>query len=184
MGRRTGISEELETPDELDDIEDSEEAGVAEIPVVAIFGALGTEGEVLEYEEGDQAGSEQEEERDVDEGARGVMEESAGIVQEDALKSELVGVEPEHAENDDCQHEAYNSDDNLPGAVVVEVAELCQKYLEETTRVSTPTAMRVRMAKTWAMWGAKRGTMCTMASQMRPRPSEVRITAQNVFWKP
>jgi hypothetical protein len=42
---------------------------------------------VLEYEEGNKAGSEEEEERNVGEGARGVMQESAGIVKEDALES-------------------------------------------------------------------------------------------------
>lgn len=89
----------MESPDELDDVENSEEAGVGEVPIVRIFGSLGTEGEMLENNEGDESGSEENEERDVAKGAICMVEESASIIKENSLESEFVGVEPEHAED-------------------------------------------------------------------------------------
>lgn len=77
----------------------------------------------MEDDEGDESGEEEEEDEDVGEGAFDFVEELAGVVEEDALDAEGVGVEPEHAEEDDCQDEAEDGCYDLPGVVVVEETE-------------------------------------------------------------
>lgn len=137
---------------------------------------------MLEDDEGAEADHEEEEEEDVGEGAGVVVKEPPRVVEEDALQSQLVRVEPEHREDDHCQHEAENGDCQLPAVVVAEKSASGQEYLDCTTSVSTPSAISVMMASTWAMCGAKRGKMRTMANQIRPSPKAVTTVDQKAFW--
>lgn len=180
----TCISEELEAPDEFDDVEDAEESRVGKVPVVGIFIGFGGEGEVLEDDEGHEGDHRDEEDQDVHEGAGPLMQEAVSIIQEDALKAQLVRVEPEHGEDNDSQQEAHHCHRDLPSSVIVEETECRHNYFDDITRVSTPSAIKVKIASTWAVCGAIRGKRCTNASQIRPSPRAVMTVAQKADLKP
>ncbi len=54
---------------------------------------------MLEGDEGDEGGHEEDEERDVAEGAGQVVEEGSGVFKEDSLQLEFIIVETHHADN-------------------------------------------------------------------------------------
>lgn len=58
---------------------------------------------MLEDDEGHEGNHEDEEEENISEGASPFVQEAVGVVEEDSLETEFVGVEPEHTEDNDCE---------------------------------------------------------------------------------
>ena len=79
---------------------------------------------MLEHEESDESSEEENEQGNVGIDGIPVEEESLGIVKEDALHLDLVRVEEEHAEAEDCQKETDDSNCNFPPRVVAVETEL------------------------------------------------------------
>lgn len=75
---------------------------------------------MLEDDEGHEGNHEDEEKEDVSEGTSPFVQEAVRVVQENSLEAELVGVEPEHTEDNDGQQEAHHCNCDLPSSVVVE----------------------------------------------------------------
>jgi hypothetical protein len=93
----TCVSEELEAPDEFKDVEDAQNSRVGEVPEVRVVGPLrGGEGQVLEHEESDEAGFQQDEEGDVRIDSAPVMEEGLGVLKENSLKGDFSLVDEAH----------------------------------------------------------------------------------------
>ena len=78
---------------------------------------------MLEHEKGDESGHCQHEKRDVGIDGGPIVEESSAVFEENSLQFDFIGVEEEHAEDDDHQYEADYGDGDFPASVrVIETA--------------------------------------------------------------
>lgn len=59
-------------------------------------------------------------------------------------------VEAEHTEQNNCENKACNSHSNFPASIIVEETLSQNYYFDPLTRVITPRAIKLKIAKTKA----------------------------------
>jgi hypothetical protein len=99
------------------------------------------------------------------------VQEETGIIEEDALDAKCVGVEKEHAEQNNRKDKARNSNTQFPTSVLVVETKLLKHYFDLVTRVRTPKAIKLKKAKMNALAAASLGLMWTQANHNKPRPN-------------
>ena len=139
---------------------------------------------MLEHEEGDQSGHEEDKEGDVGVDGDPVEEEPLGVFEEDALELQFGLVEEHHAEAKDGQEEANYCYYDLPTRVVTVETLLHHMYAELATRIIMPRAIKQTAAAMGAILGTSLGTIWTMAIHNSPSPSAVTMTIQKALRKP
>ena len=139
---------------------------------------------MLEHEEGDQSGHEEDEKGNVGVDGDPVQEEPLGIFKEDALQLQFVAVEEHHAEAEDGQEEADYCDYYLPAWVVAVETLFHHMYAELATRIIMPRAIKQTAAAMGAILGTSLGTIWTTAIHNSPSPSAVTMTIQKALRNP